>query len=92
MLPRPPGSDTILNRKENVMAKQLTFSEVQGYATYQNAVKRGTAIAAARADVDYRWVVIALPNGRFTPMAILNNQVPGGPGLFLGERNFCMAN
>ena len=74
------------------MAKHLSFKDVKGYATYENAVKRGQEIADARSDVEYRWVVIALPNGRFTPMAIINNSVPGGPGMFLGERNFCMAN
>lgn len=74
------------------MPHHLTFENVKGYSTYERAAKRGEEVAASRQDTDYRWVVIALPNGRFTPMAILNNSVPGGPGMFLGERNFCMAN
>lgn len=73
-------------------AKQCKFENVKGYATYANAQKRGEQIAAARSDIDYRWVVIALPSGRFTPMVILNNNVPGGPGMFLGEVNVCLTN
>lgn len=74
------------------MAQHLTFERVRGYSTYERARRRGEEVAAARPDVDYRWVVIALPNGRFTPMAIISDSVPGGPGMFLGENNFCMAN
>jgi hypothetical protein len=74
------------------MAKHLTFEGVKGYATYETARKRGEEVAAARGNVDYRWVVIALPSGRFAPMVIINNNVPSGPGIFLGERNLCMAN
>ena len=71
---------------------QCTFDGVKGYATYAAAVKRGEEVAAQRSEVDYRWVVIALPTGRFAPMAIINSKVPTGPGMFIGERNFCMAN
>jgi hypothetical protein len=74
------------------MTHHLKFENVKGYATYEAAMKRGNEVASSRENIDYRWVVIALPNGRFTPMAILNNSVPGGPGMFLGERNLCMAN
>lgn len=74
------------------MGRHLKFENVRGYATYAAAQKRGEEVAAARADVNYRWVVIALPSGRYTPMVIINNNVPGGPGMFLGERNLCMAN
>jgi hypothetical protein len=70
----------------------LNFDGVNGYATYEAAFKRGSEVASKRVDVDYRWVVIALPSGRFTPMAIINQSVPGGPGMFIGERNFCCAN
>jgi hypothetical protein len=70
----------------------LTFENVKGYATYDAARKRGEEVAAKRGDVEARWVIIALPNGRCTPMVVLNNSVPGGPGMFLGERNLCMAN
>ena len=72
--------------------KHLTFEGVKGYATYEGARKRGQEVADARADISYRWVVIALPSGRFAPMAILGDHVPGGPGMFIGERNFCIAN
>lgn len=80
-----------------MQAQHLTFEGVHGYATYDNAKKRGEEIAAARVNSEndkahYRWVVIALPSGRFAPMVIVNNTVPGGPGLFLGERNVCIAN
>ena len=70
----------------------VKFENVFGYATYAAAQKRGEEVEAARKDLSYRWVVIALPNGRFTPMVIVNNNVPGGPGNFIGERNVCMAN
>jgi hypothetical protein len=73
-------------------AKHVKFENVRGYATYENAAKRGQAIADARPDLDYRWVVIALPNGRFTPMVVCNNNVPGGPGNFIGEVNVCIIN
>lgn len=77
-------------------SKHLTFENVKGYATYENARKRGEQVAAARSAMDprayYHWVVIALPTGRFAPMVIVNNTVPGGPGAFLGEPNLCMAN
>jgi hypothetical protein len=70
----------------------LQFERVKGYKSYGDAVKRGMEVKAARPDLDYRWVVIALPSGRFTPMVICNNNIPGGPGNFLGERNVCIAN
>lgn len=68
------------------------FENVRGYVSYENAMKRGKEVAAAHSGVEYRWVVIALPSGRFAPMAILNQNVQGGPGQFIGERNFCLAN
>lgn len=70
----------------------VKFENVKGYATYATAQKRGEAIASKRSDVSYRWLVIALPNGRFAPCVVINNTVPGGPGLFLGERNVCITN
>lgn len=74
------------------LAKHLTFKDVKGYATYAAAQKRGEEVAMAHSGTEYRWVVIALPSGRYTPMVIINNNVQGGPGEFLGERNLCMAN
>jgi hypothetical protein len=68
------------------------FEKVKGYATYEAAAKRGFEVASKRTDLTYRWVVIALPSGRFAPLVILNNNIPGGPGNFIGERNVCMAN
>ena len=73
-------------------AHHCAFENVKGYATYVKAKKRGEESAAARSGIDYRWVVIALPSGRFAPMVILNNSVPGGPGMFLGEVNVCLSN
>lgn len=70
----------------------IKFENVKGYATYAAAQKRGQEVEDARRDIEYRWVVIALPSGRFTPMVIVNNNVPGGPGMFIGERNVCIAN
>lgn len=65
----------------------------KGYKTYEAAQKRGEEVAARVGnEANYRWVVMALPNGRFAPLAVINNSVPGGPGMFLGERNFCMTN
>jgi hypothetical protein len=76
-----------------VVIKQAQFENVKGYASYANAQKRGEQVAARMpSDVSYRWVVIALPSGRFTPMVVCNNQVPGGPGLFLGDANVCIIN
>ena len=72
--------------------KHIKFEGVKGYATYANAEKRGQQIADARKDIDYRWVVICLPNGRFAPMVLLNNNIPGGPGMFIHEVNVCLAN
>ncbi len=76
------------------MTQQLFHkTHPKGYATFAAAQKRGEEVAArVGTAANYRWVVIALPDGRFAPMAIINNSVPGGPGMFLGERNFCMAN
>jgi hypothetical protein len=72
----------------------LSFPGVKGYATAANAEKRGREIEQkySAPDVNFRWVVIVLKNGRFAPMIILNNSVPGGPGMFLGELNVCLAN
>jgi hypothetical protein len=71
---------------------QVKFEGVHGYATYAAAQKRGEEVERQRGDINYRWVVVALPNGRFAPMVVLNNSIPTGPGMFLGERNVCMSN
>jgi hypothetical protein len=71
----------------------VKFEGVHGYATYAAAQKRGEEVERQRSGAaEFRWVVIALPNGRFAPMVVLNNNLPGGPGMFLGERNLCMTN
>ena len=72
------------------MAKHLSFEAVKGYATYANAQKRGEEVAAKFSDLDYRWVVIALPSGRYTPMVICNDKI--NPGWFIGMANICIAN
>lgn len=75
------------------MTMHLKFENVEGYKTYAGAQKRGEELAARIGEAaEYRWVVIALPNGRFTPMVLCNNSIPTGPGMFLGERNICVAN
>lgn len=80
------------------MMTYVQFENVKGYATRDAAVKRGMEVQNKRqATMDregwsYRWVVIALPSGRFAPMVIVNNTIPTGPGMFLGERNLCMSN
>jgi len=74
------------------MNHQVKFEQVRGYATYAKAQARGEEIAARRPDIAYRWVVIALPTGRFAPMVIVNTGIHGGPGPFLGELNCCLAN
>lgn len=71
---------------------QVTFKDVKGYATYAAAQKRGQEVEDARKGIEYRWAVIALPSGRFAPMVVVNNSVPTGPGMFLGERNVCITN
>jgi len=75
-----------------VLPHHIQFENVKGYKTYAAAQKRGEEIAEARRDVSYRWVVVALPSGRFAPLVVINNNVPTGPGLFLGERNVCTIN
>lgn len=83
---------SITNKLEGVAATQVAFHAVEGYKTYERAQKRGEEIAKNRCDISYRWAVIALPNGRFAPLVIINDNVPGGPGPFLGERNVCITN
>ena len=76
----------------------VSFEGVKGYKTFEAAHKRGAEVFEARKAVmeregwSYRWAVIVLANGRFAPMAIINNAIPTGPGMFLGERNLCMTN
>lgn len=67
-------------------------AEYKGYKTYKTAWLRGVEIATARPGLDYRWVVVALPNGRYAPLVVINDKVPGGPGPFLGELNVCLVN
>ena len=74
------------------MAQHVKFPGVKGYATYANAQKRGMEMAAKCSGVQFRWIVIALESGRFAPCVIVNNNVPGGPGMFLGEINVCLIN
>jgi len=55
---------------------QLKFENVKGYKTYENAVKRGQQLEDDLKDAcSFRWVVISLPNGRFTPMVLANDSV-----------------
>lgn len=74
------------------MSMQAKFQDVKGYATYENAQKRGEEVAATYSAYDFRWVVIALPTGRYVPMIIINSTIQGGPGPFLGLANVCLCN
>lgn len=79
--------------KLGVRVTQAAFEEVKGYATRERAVKRGEEVACSLPfNASLRWVVIALPTGRFAPCFIINQNVPGGPGLFLGLTNVCLVN
>jgi hypothetical protein len=80
------------------MNKQITFAGVTGYATYAFAVRRGNEVAAGLDKLVanlpkhyYTWFVIAKPDGRFLPVFACNN-LPGGPGPLLGERNVGIIN
>jgi hypothetical protein len=66
------------------------FNDTEGYKTYANAQKRGEEIAAKWKGEEFRWVVIALPNGRFAPCIVYNGNLPIGP--LLGLRNVCHVN
>lgn len=70
---------------------QFKFENVKGYATYENAVKRGIELVEKNRSLDFNWVVIALPNGRFAPL-VMCGKIPGGPGNFIGEANVCVTN
>jgi hypothetical protein len=77
---------------------QITFEGVKGYANYANAEKRGEAVAASLANAIkdqpkcyFRWMVVAMPTGRFLPVFSCNN-LPGGPGMLLGEANVGLIN
>lgn len=76
--------------------KFADFSEVKGYATYERAHKRGLEVQEKFKNyyeqAAYRWLVIALPNGRFAPCIVINNNIPGGPGLFMSLTNVCLVN
>lgn len=65
----------------------LPFNDVHGYSTYERAKRRGEELDS---DHPTRWVVIALPNGRFTPMVIANDGAE--VSYFIHQRNVCIAN
>lgn len=77
---------------------QAKFENVKGYATYARAAKRGEEVAAKIGSDPsdprdaYRWVVVSLPGGRFAPCAIVNANLAGGPGRFIGFANVCVVN
>jgi hypothetical protein len=79
------------------MQTHITFDGVKGYATYANAEKRGLEVAAKATkwqgnDKGYfRWMVVALPTGRFVPVFSCSN-FPCGPMFFLSLTNVCTIN
>lgn len=87
----PPNTDNA-GASEDQMTQHVKFEGVKGYATVESARRRGEEIAALLPDLDYRWAVIVLANGRYAPMVVINRDVPGGPGQFLGLLNVCMVN
>lgn len=69
----------------------LKFDEVKGYATYENARKRGEALESELKGIcSFRWVVVALPSGRFAPMVIANDSV--SPAWVIHNANCCIGN
>lgn len=69
--------------------KHLKFENVKGYATYANAQKAAEKQFGGYSE-DFRWVVIALPSGRFAPLVIINDHT--NPGHFISLNNVCLAN
>lgn len=71
----------------------IKFEGVKGYATYGNAAKRGNDIAEAVAKHDKngaRFVVIALPNGRYAPCFMVYGDKR--PEYYMHQTNVCLAN
>jgi hypothetical protein len=72
----------------------INFEDVKGYKTRENAEKRGREIEEkflnGNLKVALRWVVLSLPNGRFAPCIIVNQNV--NPGWFIGLTNVCCVN
>ena len=96
-----PGDEKDLPQKKGTqhwtgdvptMTTQITFKNVKGYATYERAKKRGEEFAATlpRDCADTRWVVVALPNGRFTPSFIVSGTF--NPGYVIDAVNVCCMN
>ena len=50
----------------------VLFSKSKGFATYDTAVQKGHAIIDASCQ-GARWIVVALPSGRFLPVVIASN-------------------
>jgi len=82
------------------MNKQIIFEGVKGYVSYENARKRGEEVAKMLdsaldspiyREYFYRWMIVAKPDGRYLPVFAANN-LPGGPGMLLGEVNVGVIN
>ena len=75
----------------------IEFPKVKGYATYERAKKRGEEVAA-KLDAalpnnkgHIGWMVVPGMPGRWVPAFNCTN-IPGGPGMLLGEINVCTFN
>lgn len=77
---------------------EITFENVKGYATRANAKKRGDEVAAmiqphVLKGGMLRYVLLQNEvTGRWVPAFIVNGNVPGGPGMFIGLTNVCVFN
>lgn len=53
--------------------RQMTFDETRGYASYANAAKAAEKGLANVVEKQVRWFVMARKDGRFVPVALLND-------------------
>jgi hypothetical protein len=49
------------------------FPDSKGYATRENAIKKLREMLPRDWFDDLRWLIVALPNGRFLPMVKISN-------------------
>lgn len=56
-------------------ARHVAFEECKGYATYETARKHAEKILAnCGCDSAVRYLIVALPSGRFMPVVVYNNE------------------
>lgn len=81
-----------------IETRYISFPEVHGYATFERALKRGQEIAdrldgipCGNGSGHVSWMVVPGKPGRWVPAFNCNN-IPGGPGILLNEKNVCTFN